>query len=651
MKKKRAQSFLGIHFDFHAMPGQTVCRPFRPDLTARMLDAVRPDFVQCDTKGHPGLSPYPTDVGNRADEILHDPLRMWRDLTEERDIALYGHHSGLYDRKAAELHPDWAVVDENGKVSQDYLSPFSPYADELLIPQLKELCDEYRLDGAWVDGECWGLYLDYGPYAAAAYEKETGKKTQPRRGEEGYAGYREFCREGFRRYVAKYVNALKEHNPDFEVTSNWMYSAYMPEPLSAHVDFLSGDYATSDSMESARFQGRCLAARGMTWDLMAWGQNAVPCSWQTRNRTEKEAVQYCQEASEVLALGGAFQFFNIMYGGGGILQEWMIPTWEKTAAFCRERQVVCFGARLIPQVGILYPEAKSDERRDNLYTTGYPELSALRGWMNLLQDSRISTSVLYEYQLTEDTLREYPAVVVPSVSALKAESVAALCAYVRRGGRLLTDRQAAPLFSEISGVSIGETETKVLFLDGGSALASLEVPCANLLPASENSRISGVFYEDNYYDDSPLPAAVCTKACEGSVTVLAADLGHAYTKNATPVLQDFALSQLRNMGFAPLAEVSGTGKDYVDVILTRREGEILVNLVNYAGPHRLASVRSYREIPPLGPLTVTVRMEKKPQSVTLHPGGKEANWQWQDCLLTVDTGILEIHTCIRIKET
>ena len=364
MKKKRARSFLGIHFDFHAMPGQTVCRPFRPDLTARMLDAVRPDFVQCDTKGHPGLSSYPTDVGNRADEILHDPLRMWRDLTEERDIALYGHHSGLYDRKAAELHPDWAVVDENGNVSQEFLSPFSPYAEELLIPQLKELCDVYRLDGAWVDGECWGLYLDYGPYAAAAYEKETGKKTLPRRGEEGYAGYREFCREGFRRYVAKYVTALKEHNPDFEVTSNWMYSAYMPEPPSAHVDFLSGDYATSDSMESARFQGRCLAARGMTWDLMAWGQNAVPCSWQTRNRTEKEPVQYCQEASEVLALGGAFQFFNIMYGGGGILQEWMIPTWEKTAAFCRERQEICFGAKLIPQVGILYPEAKSDEKRN-----------------------------------------------------------------------------------------------------------------------------------------------------------------------------------------------------------------------------------------------------------------------------------------------
>ena len=46
MKKRRADSFFGIHFDFHAMPGQTVCDDFRPDVVARALDAIKPDFVQ-----------------------------------------------------------------------------------------------------------------------------------------------------------------------------------------------------------------------------------------------------------------------------------------------------------------------------------------------------------------------------------------------------------------------------------------------------------------------------------------------------------------------------------------------------------------------------------------------------------------------------
>ena len=139
MRKKRAESFFGIHFDFHAMPGQIVAEDFRPDLIERLLDGAKPDFVQCDTKGHAGLSSYPTDVGNRADEIREDHLAMWRRLTAERDIALYAHHSGLFDFKIAEQHPDWAVVSEKGERSPSYLSPFSPYADEILIPQIKEL--------------------------------------------------------------------------------------------------------------------------------------------------------------------------------------------------------------------------------------------------------------------------------------------------------------------------------------------------------------------------------------------------------------------------------------------------------------------------------------------------------------------------------
>ncbi|MBO7152186.1 MAG: hypothetical protein J6W67_00135, partial [Lentisphaeria bacterium] len=109
MPKKRRESTFGIHFDFHAMPGDTVPSIWKPEYYAQMLDAVNPDYVQCDTKGHAGLSSYPTDAGNRAD-IKTDILKMMREETAKRGIALYGHHSGLYDQKAAADHPEWAVV-------------------------------------------------------------------------------------------------------------------------------------------------------------------------------------------------------------------------------------------------------------------------------------------------------------------------------------------------------------------------------------------------------------------------------------------------------------------------------------------------------------------------------------------------------------
>lgn len=110
------------------MPKQVVAYPAKPELIARLLDEVKPDYVQIDTKGHPGLSSYPTRVGNAACDIRMDMLRVWRNETKKRGIALYGHHSGLFDKKAIELNPDFASVNYKGEASSDYVSPFSDYA-------------------------------------------------------------------------------------------------------------------------------------------------------------------------------------------------------------------------------------------------------------------------------------------------------------------------------------------------------------------------------------------------------------------------------------------------------------------------------------------------------------------------------------------
>jgi hypothetical protein len=61
----RAESFLGFHFDFHATTDNEPIggRSFQSDL-ARMLREAKPDYVQCDCKGHPGVSSYPTKAGN-----------------------------------------------------------------------------------------------------------------------------------------------------------------------------------------------------------------------------------------------------------------------------------------------------------------------------------------------------------------------------------------------------------------------------------------------------------------------------------------------------------------------------------------------------------------------------------------------------------
>lgn len=626
------------------MPGQVVAEDYRPDLIARLLDEAKPDFVQCDTKGHAGLSSYPTDIGNRADSFCEDPLAMWRRLTEERDIALYAHHSGLYDMKIAEQHPDWTVVNEMGEASTEYLSPFSPYADEILIPQIKEMYDRYHIDGVWVDGECWGLYLDYGKYATAAYFEETGK-SPAKMGEVGYEEYREFCREGFRRYVDKYVKELKTYAPDFEVTSNWFYSAYMPEPVSTHVDFLSGDYDCANAVNSARFHTRCLEARGMTWDLMMWGQHALPCSWMTHNRSTKELAQYCQEAAGTIAHGGAFQFFNIIYCGGGVIQEWAIPMWAEVAKFCRARQELCFGAKAVPEIAILYSEAKTSAKAQNLYSISYPELASVRGWIDILQDAGLHSSVIYEYQLG-DKLSKFPLLIVPAAEKLREDSVENICNYVKQGGKVIIDRKNLAVLEAISGGSVKASESRLVYLDGGDALAAAETDFATL--ECDGAEICAKAYGINIYNQEVYTAALKSRVGEGVALSLAVDLGNVYNKNKSSAIRDFARSLVSSVGFEPTVTVLGETSDYVEVVLTEKEGKLCVNLLNTAGPHAVGAVRSYGQIPPLYDLTVKIKVKAAPVAVKVGPESYSAENEYADGVLTVKLKKLDIHTCITV---
>ena len=230
---KRADSFLGVHFDFHAGPD---CKEIGRNTTRAMIEnvinLVQPDYLQIDCKGHPGLSSYPTKAGNQAPGFVGDPLRLWRDVTAGRGVALYMHYSGVWDSEAIRKHPDWAVINADGTTNNNATSFFSPYADQLLIPQLRELAGVYGVDGAWVDGECWASMPDYGDKALNAFRAATGIQTIPRKpGEPGWYEFLQFNREAYRDYLRRYIAEVKKTNPEMQLCSNWAFTDHMPEAV------------------------------------------------------------------------------------------------------------------------------------------------------------------------------------------------------------------------------------------------------------------------------------------------------------------------------------------------------------------------------------------------------------------------------------
>ncbi len=298
----RKDAFFGLHFDLHPHKADTVLgADASEENILALLDRVRPDYIQWDCKGHAGYTGYPTRVGWPSPGIVKDSLRIVRDATRKRGVGLFVHYSGVWDVVAGEHHPDWLRVKPDGEPDPNANSTFGPYVDKLLIPQLIEAIQMYDLDGAWVDGECWGAQLDYGPAAMAAWKTETGYDDAPKdRSDPRWLQWKTFHRERFEKYLCHWVDAVHQACPDAQLTSNWMYTTFAPKPVVAKLDFLSGDYAPTQSVDRARVEARYLASTGMPWDLMAWGFN----NGHQLGSSLKSPEQMQQEAGVVLMQGG-----------------------------------------------------------------------------------------------------------------------------------------------------------------------------------------------------------------------------------------------------------------------------------------------------------------------------------------------------------
>ncbi|MGZ5467636.1 MAG: alpha-L-fucosidase, partial [Candidatus Aminicenantales bacterium] len=346
----RKDAFFGLHFDLHPQESDTSLGADISEANIRgLLERVKPDYVQYDCKGHAGWAGYPTAAGWASPGIVNDSLAVWRKATRDVGVGLFIHYSGVWDTKAIIEHPDWARVDADGKRDPNATSVFGPYVDELLIPQLKEVTAKYDLDGVWADGECWAAQLDYSPRALAAWTSETGSTNAPKvRSDPRWLEWKMFHRRAFERYLRHWIDAVHAADPALQLTSNWMYTSFAPKPVEAKLDFLSGDYSPSLSVDRARLEARYLASTGMPWDLMAWGfDKGQGLGWSI-----KPAVHLMQEASVVLMQGGGFQIYHTPTRSGFIVEP-IIAQEEAVASFCRARQAVSHKSASVPQVALL----------------------------------------------------------------------------------------------------------------------------------------------------------------------------------------------------------------------------------------------------------------------------------------------------------
>ncbi len=639
---KRSESFLGIHFDFHA---GNDCKEIGKNTTRAMvesiIDQIHPDYLQIDCKGHPGLSSYPTKVGHPAPGFVGDPLALWRQVTAERGVALYMHYSGVWDSEAIRRHPDWAVVNADGSRNPNATSFFGPYADKLMIPQLRELAGAYSVDGAWVDGECWASMPDFSEPALKAFHDATGIATVPHKpGDPYWFEFLQFHREAFRKHLRHYIEEVKATNPGMQICSNWAFTDHMPEPVTAPVDWISGDFSPEDSVNSARFSSRYMACQGLPWDLMAWSFARSPGAPEWRPKT---AVQLEREAAVVLAEGGGFEAYFTQRRDGSVRLE-QLPVMAEVAKFCRARQAICHHAEPVPQVAFLYSTAAHYHESNGLFPR---DLSRLRGTLQALLEGQQSVEVVSEHRLA-GRMKSYPLIVVPETDSLEPKSRDELLAYVRGGGNLLLvgPKTAEPFAAELRISPAGLTDSHDDFLAYAGAIAPTKGPtqAVRLEPGAERF---GDLHATSKLASPSRPAASVARLGRGKIAATYFAFSQGYLSDRSTTTRAFLNDLARRLFPDPLVEVTGSAD--VDVSVKRSGGRLAVNLVNTAGPHADPNTPILVAIPPVGPLNLTIRTGQKPARVRLEPEGGSLPLTYEDGKTRVVVPRLEIHSVVVVE--
>ena len=664
MKKRREDSFFGIHLDYHAKPEYAVAQGkyLKEDDIRKICRLLKPDFIQIDCKGHPGWASYPTELGNAMPEFAKDTLALWRRVTEEEGVALYMHYSGVYDVKYCDEHPDEEIIGADGQRIKGSTRLDGNYSKDILIPQLSELAGKYKVDGVWIDGDCWMACADFRPESIEKFEKETGidlNGIAPKAPSDPYyQEYREYHRELFRRYVRNYVDTLHAKYPDFQIASNWAFSDHMPERVSANVDFLSGDLNPSNGFNSARYAARALAQQEMSWDLMSW--NFRISLGGKKGYAPKHPVQIMQEASAVIATGGAFQNYIPQYrdGSPNMIE---LENLGSVSEFIRSRKDFCFRGTPIHQAALLLSTYDRHMESSNLYSrSGYERVMGLT---SLLCDIGQSLEIVCEHTL-EKYINEYKMIVIPELfCGLKDATVKALYEYAEKGGKLvLVGKNTCKIFSEFKkapfkiknmqefvGETVEETENghggratgeykPYLFKADEKEYGALYSPCEIIC----NGNIEAYVFERHLPDCFAVSATV--PYGDGSITAIGFDIGMQYL-TSEQYMQRKLMKNIVSKLYTPIVKIKNAfGR--LETVALSVNGKLMVQLVNGNGTHASSACATDDCIPPILDIELELSLPSRPSSLILQPEGKALDFEYKEGKASLSVDRVDIHSII-----
>lgn len=653
-------AFFGVHHDLHAGVIDTdLGAELTPQHLREFLQRVKPDWIQCDCKGHGGYTSWPSSTGPTSPGVKRDALRIYRDVTRELGIRLGVHYSGVRDNAAVQEHPEWARIDAEGKPKPGHTCRTSGYLRERMIPQMIEVIEKYDVDGFWVDGDNWAALPCWCERCRAEYARRTGRSPVPLSASDSdWASWLAFHRDLFVEYVTSYADAVHARKPDCLVCSNWMYTVRQPDDVKAPVDYLSGDYDMNWGADRAAIEARLLDGRGMTWDLMAWGfTRAWPATGQNATSMLKTPTHLCQELAEVVALGGGVMVYDQPRRSG-----WIAPSHadliSAASEFCRRRQIACFRTSSASEVAVLHCADHFYAHNDPLFNYGTAQ-QGVEGALHALLETHRSADVLTGSDWLRRRASDYRLVVVPEQTYVPARLADALQDFAASGGHvLLSGAHLAGECGDLVGADPCGPAIEVkpsqcfegLFLAMDRDAVPLLGPWQPATPREGTQALAHALrHHDLIKDRTQSIVATRRAAGAGAIVAVHAPIFQTYMLGHDPRLRRWID---RLAGALPIRWTIERveAPPWLELIMRRRDGDLLLNLINRGSCETLSQWRVMTDaVPPIQNVRLRIRCSKAPRALRMLPDDQPIEWWYDDGTADILIPAIGIHDVLQVS--
>ncbi|MFW6189256.1 MAG: alpha-L-fucosidase [Planctomycetota bacterium] len=620
------------HPDFHAPAHVAVGGELDGREYGRRLSESGADTVVIFAKGHYGFSYYPTEVGTPHPRLQKDMVAEVVNGCHAHDVAVVAYFSTFLDTAAVEQHPDWGARNRErelgaGKYGRVCLN--SPYVEELLIPQGKELLEQYDVDEIFYD-----TMSRFKPCYCDHCREQFGRPVPDGPEDESWLEYAQWYYGRFKDFFAR-VSREMHAVRDVPCCFNWMWCASEPLSPPEGIDGLLGDDQSGG--ESASLNCRYWAGVGLPFEYMTGRFVAGLGDWSSRTPT---MLRHTAAAS--IANGGGYWLIDRMLPDGSLQEE----AYEAMAApfqFVRRRLDYVHGARPVPEIGVLngwthlagpdlryFPDYEERQRRGLAYR-GASEMLTRRG--------RHFTG------LNEDALVEragdYRLIVVPEHEFLRDDVKGALREYVEGGGCLLITQSAGaepvPEMLQLAGVAVeGYTEADHGYFAGDrpvlqrTPFARIEPKTAEplgayLLPVGGGAQFGHGYAPPEREGD--FPAVTVNRCGRGRVIYVGAPVFESYHRYADHHIAGVVLKLIDRLLPDPVVRLHGPPN--VETSVMRRGEDLIVHLVNHNARERTSAgyVAAEHHMPELRDVRLDVRAAPGVQRVLCVPDERELPWR------------------------